>query len=182
MCFGDAFGLYRNEASSICFSQSIAPGSPRPVARAYQLVASIFGNEAFSATRAQRMAQDRVQLMAFERPRTSQRVYVLWNRSFERLVFDLPASSGHAQLYSLNTFREIEAVDGVYRLGLEPATPDDYPYLRPDDQSAVGGPPLIVIEDSPNLSQIPLFLQPPTLTPTETPTPTPTETATPTPS
>ncbi len=38
-CFGDAFGLYRNEATAICFSHSIAPGTARPAAQAFQLVA-----------------------------------------------------------------------------------------------------------------------------------------------
>ncbi|MEO1289019.1 MAG: hypothetical protein AAFV93_14740, partial [Chloroflexota bacterium] len=38
-CFGDAFGLFRNTSESICFSQHPNPGTPRPAAEAFNLMA-----------------------------------------------------------------------------------------------------------------------------------------------
>ena len=46
-CWGDAFGIYRNPSGSICFSQHPFPGSPRPVAEAYRLMANVMGSEHF---------------------------------------------------------------------------------------------------------------------------------------
>jgi hypothetical protein len=181
-CFGDAFGLYRNEASSVCFAQHPQPGTARPVASAYALVAHVFGSEAFGKPRTQRLANDRVQIIAFERPASAERVYLLWNRVFEALIYDLPASSDSARLLTLDSQQIILPENRVYRLRLEPAEPDNYPNLRGDDVSAIGGPPLIVIEKSPNLNIVPNFLLPPTATPTPSPTPDPlliTPTATP---
>jgi len=96
-CFGDAFGLYRNENSSICYAQHPEPGTARPAASAFELLASVFGTEAFENPRQQRIANNRVQVIAFERPATSERVYVIWNREFEPLTFELPANSDSAR-------------------------------------------------------------------------------------
>ena len=172
-CFGDAYGLFRNEASAVCFSHSPEPGTPRPAAAAYALVAHVFGSEAFDRPRTMRLKNDRVQVIAFERPNTSERVYVIWNRSFDPQLFDLPANSDSARLLTLSSQQIIHAENRVYRLQLDPAQPDNYPHLNPDDASAIGGPPLIVIEKSSNLNIVPNFLLPPTATPTPSPTPDP---------
>ncbi|HLV34160.1 MAG TPA: hypothetical protein VKY59_03555 [Spirillospora sp.] len=170
ICFGDAFGLYRNESSSICFSQHPQPGTARPAADAYRLVAEVFGAEPFENPRSKRLEGGKVQIIAFERPGTSQRIYVLWNRTFDAVTFDLPASSDSAHLLTLRSRRSIQPEDGVYRLNLPPAQPDNYPKLEPGDVAAINGPPLIVIENSPDLRRVPEFLLPPTPTPTPSPT------------
>ncbi len=169
-CFGDAFGLFRNESSSICFSQHPQPGTARPAAEAYRLVAEIFGTEPFEKPRQKRLGNGRVQLIAFERPSTSERVYVIWNRTLEPVDFDLPASADSAQLITLHSRRMIEAEEQVYALRLPPAQPDHYPQLEYGDVAAIGGPPLIVIEPSADLRRVPEFLLPPTPTPTPSPT------------
>lgn len=176
-CYGDAYGLYRNQADSVCFSQHPQPGTARPAAEAYRLVAEIFGTEPFEKPRAQRLANRRVQVIAFERPASSERIYVLWNRTFEPVSFELPVSGDQARLYTVRSRRALRPQDGVYRLSLPPAQPDNYPNLEPGDVSAIGGMPVILIERVPNLNIVPTFLLPPT--PTPAPSPTPDETATP---
>ncbi|MBZ0302660.1 MAG: hypothetical protein K8J31_23145 [Anaerolineae bacterium] len=169
-CFGDAYGLYRNERDSVCFSQHPEPGTARPAAAAYRLMAEIFGTQPFENPRTKRMANGRVQVIAFERPASSERVYVVWNRTFDPLTFELPASSDSAQLMTVNSRRTIQPDQKVYRLNLPPAEPDNYPKLEYGDESAIGGPPLIVIEPSTDLRRVPEFLLPPSPTPTPSPT------------
>ncbi len=170
-CFGDAFGLYRNENSSICFAQHPEPGTARPAAAAFDLMAEVFGAEPFEKPRRQRLSNNRVQVIAFERPATSERVYVIWNRTFEQMMFELPATSDTATLYTLTSRQLIRAENRVYQLRLEAAQPDHYPDLQFGDNSAIGGPPLIVIQAEENLNIVPSFLLPPTPTPTPSPTP-----------
>jgi hypothetical protein len=177
-CFGDAFGLYRNESSAICFSQHPDPGSARPAASAYRLLAEVFGTQDFGNPRSIRLNNNRVQVISFERPATSERIYVVWNRTFDDLTFDLPATSDQATLYALDQLANIAPnASHIYPIKLHPAQPDNYPKLEPGDPSAIGGPPVIVVEQSPNLNVVPIFLLPPT--PTPTPLPTPEVTATP---
>ena len=175
-CFGDAYGLFRNEASSICFAQHPEPGTARPAAAAFDLLAEVFGAETFEKPRRQRLANNRVQVIAFERPATSERVYVIWNRTFEPLTFDLPASNDSARLYTLTSRQQIQAENRAYTLRLDAAQPDHYPELQFGDPSAIGGPPVIVIEVEENLNIVPDFLLPPSPTPTPSPTPEATET------
>lgn len=177
-CFGDAYGLYRNTSSALCFSQHPDPGTQRPAASAYRLLAEVFGTEPFGNARQTRRDNNRVQVIAFERPESSERVYVIWNRTFDEVTFNLPATSDRAQLFALDRIANIAPnASRVYPLTLHPAQPDNYPKLEPGDPSAIGGPPVIVVEESPNLNIVPLFLLPPT--PTPTPSPTPEATATP---
>ena len=172
LCFGDAYGLYRNYNSALCFSHHPDPGTARPAASAYRLLAEVFGTEPFEKPRQMRQMNNRVQVIAFERPQTSERVYVIWNRTFETLTFNLPATSDHARLFALDQLANIAPNDNrVYPIKLHPAQPDNYPKLEPGDVSAIGGPPVIVVEGSPNLNIVPLFLLPPTPTPTPSPTP-----------
>ena len=179
-CFGDAFGLYRNDSNAVCFSQHPAPGTARPAASAFRLLAEVFGTQEFGNPRTMRLNNNRVQVIAFERPASSERVYVLWNRTFDQLTFDLPATSDQATLYALDQLANIAPnANRVYPIKLHPAQPDNYPKLEPGDPSAIGGPPVIVVEQSPNLNVVPLFLLPPTPTPTPSPTPEVTETPAP---
>jgi hypothetical protein len=117
-----------------------------------------------------RLENNRVQVIAFERPEASERVFVIWNRTFEPVTFDLPSSADQATLLTLRSRRTIEPVERAYRLNLPPAQPDHYPKLEYGDVSAIGGSPLIVVEAVPDLRFVPDFLLPPTPTPTPSPT------------
>lgn len=169
-CFGDAFGLFRNERGSVCFSQHPEPGTARPAAEAFRLVAEVFGTQPFENPRLKRLANNKVQVIAFERPEASERVFVIWNRTFEPVTFDLPASGQQAQVYTLRSRRLMQPENRVYRLNLAPAQPDHYPKLEYGDVSAIGGAPVIVVEAVPDLRFVPDFLLPPTPTPTPSPT------------
>lgn len=169
-CFGDAFGLFRNERGSVCFSQHPEPGTARPAADAFRLMAEVFGTQSFENPRVKRLSNNKVQVIAFERPEASERVFVVWNRTFEPVTFDMPASAEQAQLLTLRSRRTIKAEDRVYRLNLPPAQPDHYPKLEYGDVSAIGGSPVIVVEAVPDLRFVPDFLLPPTPTPTPSPT------------
>jgi hypothetical protein len=50
LCYGDAFGIYRNEADAICFRQHPEPGTARPVAGAFRLMAEVFGHSEITAS------------------------------------------------------------------------------------------------------------------------------------
>jgi hypothetical protein len=143
-CFGDAWGLFRNNANAICYSQHPNPGTPRPAATAYRLLAQVFGTEPFTngdVTRA-----DGLTIISFDRPNTQERIRVIWNRQFETNTAILPAEGRGATLYTLLTVNNIAPVDGAYRLELKPAQPDNFPDLEPGDRSAVGGEPVILVE------------------------------------
>lgn len=170
VCWGDAYGIFRNQSDSVCFSQHPQPGTARPVADAYRLIAEVFGTAPFEKPRTIRLMNNKVQVIAFERPATSERLYVIWNRTFDPVTFEMPASSTSAKLYTRRSRRTIPAENRAYSLSLPPAQPDHYPNLEYGDVSAIGGSPLIVVEASQNLNIVPNFLMPPTPTPTPSPT------------
>jgi hypothetical protein len=146
ICAGDAHGLFRNERGDICFSQHPLPGTARPSATAFRVLAQVFGDQPIGTGTV--LAQgNRATVIVFERPERRERVYVLWNRSLDRLTIDLPASGRGATLYAAdNRDFYIEPTDGRYTIGLPAATRDDYPFLQPGEVSAIGGAPFILVE------------------------------------
>jgi hypothetical protein len=145
-CWGDAHGLYRNERDSICFTQHPLPGTPRPAASAYYLLARIFGAGPFQHPIVQDLGSAGV-VISFDRPTTGQRIYVMWNRRFEDGELQLPASGFSGQLFSaLDQDWQVTPEDGLYELTLPAATRDHYPFTRAGEQSGIGGPPLILVE------------------------------------
>lgn len=165
VCSGDAYGLFRNESSSICFSQSIAPGTPRPSAGAFRLMAEIFGSGSLENPRVATVRRRGV-VITFDRPEINQRISVMWNRTLEAGEIALPASGDVGKLYSLVGSQLIYPDSGgFYQINLPAATPDNYPKLEPGDVTAIGGPPYILVET---------ITRPPTPVPTSTPIPTPT--------
>ncbi|HRF96311.1 MAG TPA: hypothetical protein PLZ51_13990, partial [Aggregatilineales bacterium] len=100
-CFGDAHGIYRNNTDSICFSQSPNAGEPRPVAVAYRLLAQVFGSEAFGS--GDYVNYDvSVVTITFERPRTNERITVMWNRRTEAKTLAWEAVGENAELITLS--------------------------------------------------------------------------------
>ncbi len=169
ICSGDAYGLFRNESSSICFSNSIAPGTPRPAAGAFRLMAEIFGSGSLENPRVATVRRRGI-VITFDRPETNQRISVMWNRTLETGDIPLPASGDVGKLYSLVGSQMIYPdAAGVYQITLPAATLDNYPELEPGDVTAIGGSPFILVET---------ITRPPTPMPTSTPLPTPTPEAT----
>ena len=145
-CYGEAFGLFRNLSSAVCYSQHPQPGTPRPAAESFQLLARVFGSVPHDSA-VIRSFDAGVTAIVFDRKQTNERIYVLWNRTFAPLEISLPAGGSSAVLYTLAAERRVQPGTGsAYRLALAPATPDDYPELEPGDITAIGGPPVIVVE------------------------------------
>ncbi|HLV35339.1 MAG TPA: fibronectin type III domain-containing protein [Spirillospora sp.] len=147
-CWGDAHGLFRNTADAACFSQHPLPGTPRPAAGAFRLLAEIFGTGPFEPVAVQ-LFDERGVVITFNRPSLRERVHVAWNRSLEPVILDLPADGQIATLYALDgrDYTLIPEAD-LYRVTLPPATRDDFPFLAPGDGAAVGGPPVIIVEQA----------------------------------
>jgi hypothetical protein len=147
VCWGNAFGLYRNESNAICFSQSPLAGSPRPVVNAYRLVAQVFGTEEFVPEDTIMRRDDGTSIIRFNRPRTQERISVIWNRRFTTLNTLIEAEGSSAQLYTLTGNSRITPdISGNYTLTLGAAQEDAYPFLEGGDRSAIGGAPVILIE------------------------------------
>lgn len=143
-CWGDAHGLFRNPREADCFRQHPLPGSPRPAAFAYQTLGRVFGAGGFTASAAQ-TASSRGVVLAFERG--SQRIYVAWNRGLQAVSVEIPAVQESARLFTLTgDALPLSPVEGVYRINLPPATPDDFPHLQAGDVAGIGGAPFILVE------------------------------------
>ncbi|MAS37914.1 MAG: hypothetical protein CL610_28220 [Anaerolineaceae bacterium] len=147
-CWGDAHGLFRNTRESSCFSQHPLPGTPRQSAGAFRLLAEIFGVGAFEPVDAQ-LINERGVVVSFNREATRERIHVAWNRSLEPVVLDLAATGQLATLYTLDGQDfTLTPEDELYRITLPPATRDDFPFLAAGDGAAVGGPPMIIVEQA----------------------------------
>jgi len=146
LCFGDAFGMYRNLSSALCFSQHPQPGTPRPVTRAYHLLAQIFGTAPFADGTRVYLDQNVVTL-TFNRPESEERISVLWNETTEPLTLTWPAVGESGQLITLDGDVLIEPDDsGNYLIPLSPAQPDIDQSASPGGGVAIGGMPHILIE------------------------------------
>lgn len=144
--FGDAFGLFRNEASSVCFAQHPQPGTPRPAADAYRLLADVFGTERFSRRGVIDERDDGMVTITFLRPETQERIVVAWNTTTGPQTLTLDAESTRARRYTLGADATVLARDGQYQLALPPA-------LMPAQRNAsgggnidIGGAPVILVE------------------------------------
>lgn len=145
-CFGDAFGIYRNPNDSVCFSQHPFGGTARPIANAYRLIAEIFGREDFTNGSVDDI-DGKVTVISFERPRTQERILVIWNRTFEPIQFPLTKASNSASMYTLNGTQTITPdADGYYFFELKPATDFNFPDVEAERITAIGGEPIIVVE------------------------------------
>ncbi len=146
LCYGDAHGIFRNYDDSACFAQHPQPGTPRPLARAYRLVADVFGTEPFDNGEEVRFDGNFV-VLTFNRPRTNEKITVMWNRRTSENTITLPAVSDRAQLISLesNNIIEVDA-SGDYQVTLPPAQDDTDLTSAPQEGLAIGGSPYILIE------------------------------------
>jgi hypothetical protein len=147
-CWGDAHGMFRNTLEATCFRQHPQPGTPRPAAGAYRLLAQTFGAGPFEPAAVQ-LFDERGVVITFNRPAARERIHVAWNRSLEPVVLDLPSTGQIATLYTLDgSDYLLTPEDELYRVTLPPATRDDFPFLAAGDGAAVGGPPFIIVEQA----------------------------------
>ncbi len=163
---GDAYGLFRNDKSSPCFNQSPQPNSPRPAAGAYYRLAQIFGGRKFSGGTIVNL-NGKGTVAAFDlspdqgvtsygpvtaggdsvNATVSERAYVMWNTSPDRLEVEIPSSGQAADLYDMgsNDYM-VSPQNGVYDIGLPAVDPSQYPDLTAPELSRVSGAPFIMIE------------------------------------
>lgn len=143
-CFGNAFGLFRNEANSVCFSQHPNPGTPRPAATAYRLLAEIFGREPFVPE--DDITENGVTRLTFLRSERDERIHVLWNLNLERNTALIPTEAGEARLHTLRETVFVVPENGNYQIPLNPAQRDNGTQFREGTFSNIGGEPVILIE------------------------------------
>ena len=146
-CFGDAFGLYRNPTNAVCFSQHPTPNSARPVAAAFRLTAEILGAQPLSGGDVDLVNEETATIVSFVRPDSGERILVIWNRTFDPVTVEIEPTSDRADLRSLTTAQALTPDgDDLYRVTLLPAVNDFFPTLEPGDLTAIGGPPVFLIE------------------------------------
>jgi len=153
LCSGDAHGLFRNLDSSVCFSQHPQPGTPRPAADAYQVLAQLF-NGSFSARGEIDLTPEQINtqqpnhayVAAFEMG-DGRRITVLWNKRLEPITVALPALGSMAYGFTLESAHTLTPDEnGQYRLVLPPATADGFKELQAGAEAAIGGSPVFLIE------------------------------------
>lgn len=147
ICAGDVFGIYRNPADAICFSQHPRPDTARPVANAYRLLADVFGSHHFSRRGVIDDARDDgAALITFARPQARERVVVIWNTREDAVELSLPAAGEQATLYTVRGHRTLTAEDGAYTLSLSPAEMPRQRFREPRLPVDIGGMPVILVE------------------------------------
>lgn len=145
VCYGDAFGLYRNTVGSHCFNQHPFANSPRPAAKAFQILAEVFGSQPFTPVSLTGLT-DAVTMSVFQRY-SGERIVVIWNNTFEPRRVTIKATRSGAIMYHVNGSRiPLPANGGSYTLDLKPAGDYSFPDLESTRISAIGGEPVILVE------------------------------------
>ena len=147
--FGDAFGLFRNRADSICFAQHPEPDTARPVARAYQLLAEVFGSARFSRRGVVDERDDGTVTVTFSRPDTDERIIVAWNTTMGAIPLDIESKGTQATRYTLTNHQTIRPFDGHYTLNLPAALTPSQRFTGTGGAIDIGGTPLILVEALP---------------------------------
>ncbi|MCC6803665.1 MAG: hypothetical protein IT319_12350 [Anaerolineae bacterium] len=161
---GDAYGLFRNDRSSPCYSQSPQPNTPRPAASTLYRMAQVFGSRrihavteldlsgeatviAFDLSPQQGVASFGSVTTGGSGSNISERAYVMWNRSSGRLVLEVPASGRSAQLYDMdNVSYVLSPQSGQYEIGLPSVVRAEYPLLTSWEVDQISGDPYILVE------------------------------------
>jgi hypothetical protein len=153
LCSGDAHGLYRNPAGSVCFSQHPQPGTPRPAADAFALLSQVF-RPPFTALPDITLLPEQVMggvpsnlFAAGFRQADGTVSTVFWNRTLQPVSVTVSARGLSAQLITLDGDAIIQPDSaGTYTLTLPPADPDNFQDLQAGSQAAIGGAPMILRE------------------------------------
>jgi hypothetical protein len=171
---GDAYGLYRNTRTNGCYTQHPLPGTPRPAASAFRLMAQVFGTQPFTDAD-QLHLENGTEVIEFDRPQSNERILVFWNETLEVIALTIPATGDSATLMSTDITGTYSSSmlypnnEHEYLVNLPAATRDDYPYLPEGEISAIGGVPFVLIEHVNEATPTPVESPTPTL-PTATPT------------
>ena len=137
--------MYRNPVGSLCFSQHPLANTPRPAALAFQLLARVFGEQAFVPLSLTGLT-DAVTTMVFQRT-NNERIVVVWNNTRERRRHTIRAiGAGATQYHLTGETSQLPAIGGIYTLELEAADDFSFPDLESTRSSAIGGEPMILVE------------------------------------
>ncbi len=156
VCWGDALGLLRNRADNVCFNQHPQPGTARPAYTAFHTVSQIFGSGDLVPLTGYTAAGRQWTILA--RPSTREIVTVIWDESGQPGEAVVAARSTQATLIQLTGQQQTiqPSPDGSYHIPLSPATNRNQPGLN---GFMIGGPPVVLIEPSPQpvVSVLPLL-------------------------
>ena len=142
-CAGDAHGLFRNLADSACFRQHPFPGTPRPAAFAYRLLAQTFGNVPFTVGPLE--YEGSAVVTTFQQ--SGQHITIAWSRTLRATTIQIPAVVQTARLYAMDgSETDLVAEEDAFTISLAAATADDFPYLYAGDGAAIGGAPVLIVE------------------------------------
>lgn len=144
ICTGDAFGVFTNEITSVCFANHPTPNSPRPIAAAYQLMAEVFAQPVSERGLIDLDSHDGVVSVTFYRPESNERVVIAWNMLEAEFTLPIAAEGGQAELLTLETRETIQPVNGEYAITLSP--PRGRSYRQGMTWLPNGGMPVILIE------------------------------------
>jgi hypothetical protein len=135
---GDAYGLFRNTGAEGCFTQHPQPGTARPAAAAYNLMATIFAAAPFGEGQVFDLS-NQATVITFERTASSDRLYILWNKTTNTQTLDIPASAAEGMLYGVDNNDYVIFPNGnYYQIGTSPS--------RPGDEQTFGGNPFILVQ------------------------------------
>lgn len=145
-CWGDALGLLRNRADNLCFNQHPEPGTQRPAYGAFRLVSEVFGSQPVVPLTGYTLGGRQWSIFAL--PDTGKIMTVIWDESGQAGEVTVNPRAGQGQLIRASGERQVitPAADGVYHIWLDPATNRNQPG---SPGFMIGGPPVILIEDSP---------------------------------
>ncbi len=114
---------------------------------------------------------NRATLITFDRPKTDQRLYVVWNNTVDPLTVKLPVGKDTLDVHTLTAqYTRTPDKKGFLELELPPADCDYFPFLQTIDVTGIGGSPLILmgkLPDTPlvvNKANLPALV-PPVITP-----------------
>lgn len=162
ICSGDAFGLFRNERNAVCFSHHPQPGTARPAARAYELVAELFGQGELEKPTIN-LIQNHVTLITFDRPDLKQRLYVVWNVTLDPVTLRLPVGKDEVAFLSLDETGSLTPdKKGLIEIELAGGECDYFPFLQEIDVTGIGGTPYILVGALPEveLTDEPVLVDP----------------------
>jgi hypothetical protein len=157
-CTGDAFGMFRNPSSAVCYNHHPLPDTARPVTQAYRLMVEVFGGAVLTDPLIA-LVDNRATVISLDRG--GQRITVAWNTSLDPVGLRLYVGDGALEQYTLLGRTTVEADDdGWLELDLAPAACDYFPFLNEIDLTGIGGAPVILVGARPPAPEVPDLIQP----------------------
>ena len=89
---------------------------------------------------------NRATIITFDRPKTNQRLYVVWNNTLDPLTVKLPVGKDTLDVHTLSAkYTRTPDKKGFLELELPPAACDYFPFLQSFDVTGIGGSPFILV-------------------------------------